>query len=119
MVEAVAVLIPTGFFCMVAFIVFIVARTKSRQAELQSQVQARLVDRFSTAPGFVGLCPSREVGNDGFLIAGGILTAIGIGNSISTSVSLRLSRAWGLMGPAASTKEAGGSEFTQSNSLRS
>ncbi|SRR5216684_788624 len=161
MVEAVAVLIPTGFFCMVAFIVFIVARTKSRQAELQSQVQARLVDRFSTAPefvdflrsqegkqflggvetlpklqasdrilrglrtaivttflglGFLGLCLSREVGNDGFLIAGGILTAIGIGNFISTFVSLRLSRAWGLMGPAASTKEAGGSEFTQSNS---
>lgn len=140
--EAVAVLIPTGFFFMVAFIVFIVARTKARQSEMQAQVQARLIDRFSNAPefvdflhsaegkeflggvdtlpklhasdrilrgirtgiittflglGFLALCISDEVRNDGFLIAGGVLTAIGIGNFISTYVSVRLSRAWGLM----------------------
>src|SRR5260221_2954452 len=154
--EAVAVLIPSGFFIMVAFIVFTVARTKARQVELQSQVQARLIDRFATAPelvdflhsqegkqflggvetlprlnasdrilrglrvgitctflglGFLGLSLSRDLWPDGFLIAGGILTAIGVGNFISTFVSLRLSRAWGLMGTAASTKEASGSEF--------
>jgi hypothetical protein len=159
--EPVIAIIPIGFFVMVAFIVYIIARTKARQVELQTQVQARLVDRFSTAPefvdflhsqegkqflggvetlpklnasdrilrgvrtgiittflglGFLGLCLSREVGNDGFLIAGGVLTAIGIGNFISTYVSLRLSRAWGLMGPAGSTKEASSSEINQSNS---
>ena len=158
--EPVIATIPIGFFIMVAFIVYIVARSKARQVELQTQVQARLVDRFSTAPefvdflhsqegkqflggvdtlpklhasdrilrgirtgiittflglGFLALCLSRDVGNEGFLIAGGILTAIGIGNFISTYVSIRLSRAWGLMGPTASTKEAGGSEFTQAN----
>jgi hypothetical protein len=159
--EAVAVLIPTGFFIMVAFVVFIIARTKARQVELQSQVQTRLIDRFATAPelvdflhsqegkqflggvetlprlqagdrilrgvrtgiictflglGFLGLCLSQEVGNEGFLIAGAILTAIGIGNFISTYVSIRLSRAWGLMGQAASTQEGRGSESNQSNS---
>jgi hypothetical protein len=159
--EAVAVLIPTGFFFMVAFIVFIVARTKARQVELQSQVQARLIDRFATAPelvdflhsqegkqflggvetlpklnasdrilrglrtaiitlflglGFLGLCLSDDIRNEGFLIAGGVLTAIGIGNFISTYVSFRLSRSWGLMGQAASTKEGSGSELNHSNS---
>jgi hypothetical protein len=150
--EAVAVLIPSGFFIMIAFIVFIVARTKTRSAQLQSEVQTRLIDRFATAPelveflhskegkqflggvetlprlnasdrvlrgirtgiittflglAFLGLCLSEEIRNEGFLIAGGVLTAIGIGNFISTYVSIRLSRAWGLMGPSSAGKEAG------------
>ena len=154
--EAVAVLIPTGFFIMVAFIVFIVARTKARQTQMQAEVQSKLIDRFSTAPelveflhskagkeflggmetlprlnasdkilggirkgiitailglGFLALCLSPDVRNDGFLIAGGILTAIGVGYFISTYVSIRLSKAWGLMGP--SKNEESGRELTQ------
>jgi hypothetical protein len=149
--EAVAVLVPSGFFIMIAFIVFTVARSKARQAEMQAQVQARLIDRFSSAPelvdflhskagkeflggvetlprlhasdrilggirkgiitgilglGFLALCLSPEVGNDGFLITGAILTAIGVGYFISTYVSIRLSRAWGLMGPSKSEEPA-------------
>ena len=158
--EAVAVLIPTGFFLMVGFIVFIISRTKSRTAEMQAQVQARLIDRFSSAPefvdflhspegkqllggvdtipklhasdrilrgirtgiittflglGFLALCLSDEVRNDGFLIAGGVLTAIGIGNFISTYVSVRLSRQWGLM-PGKSKTEEQGRDLSQANS---
>lgn len=158
--EAVAVLIPIGFFLMVGFIVWMVSRTKSRNAEMQAQVQARLIDRFSTAPefveflhskegkqflggvdtlpklhasdnilrgirtgiittflglGFLALCLSDEVRNDGFLIAGGVLTAIGIGNFISTYVSVRLSRQWGLM-PGATSSVEPKSDLSQANS---
>jgi hypothetical protein len=136
---------------MIAFIVFIVARSKARQAEMQAEVQSKLIDRFSSAPelveflqskpgkefmggvdtlprlhasdrilggirrgiitailglGFLALCLSPEVANDGFLITGGILTSIGIGYFISTYVSIRLSRAWGLMGPSRSEEPA-------------
>jgi hypothetical protein len=158
--EAVAVLIPTGFFLMVGFIVWSIARSKSRTAEMQAQVQARLIDRFSSAPefvdflhspegkqllggvdtipklhatdnilrgirtgiittflglGFLGLCLSEEVRNEGFLIAGAVLTAIGIGNFISTYVSVRLSRQWGLM-PGKTNAEESTRDLSQANS---
>src|SRR5436305_12855547 len=58
--EAVAVLIPTGFFLMVSFIVFMIARTKARTAQMQAEVQARLIDRFSSAPEFVDFLHSPE-----------------------------------------------------------
>jgi len=140
--EAVAVLIPSGFFIMVAFVVFTVARSRAAQAQMQAEVQAKLIERFTSAPelveflqskpgkefmggvdtlpklhasdrilsgirkgiitailgvGFLLLCLSRDVYNEGFLITGGILTAIGVGYFVSTFVSIRLSRAWGLM----------------------
>ncbi len=159
MVEMIAVLVPTGFFLMVAFIVFTISRTKARTAEVQAEVQARLIDRFGSSTefvdflhspegkallggvdtlpklrtsdnilrgiragiittflglGFLALCLSEEVRNDGFLIAGGVLTAIGIGNFISTFVSVRLSRQWGLM-PGTSNAEEPRRDLTSSN----
>jgi Na+/melibiose symporter-like transporter len=157
--EAVAVLVPTGFFLMVGFIVFMIARTKARTAQVQAEVQSRLIDRFSSSKefvdflhspegkallggvdtlpklrttdnilrgirtgiittflglGFLALCLSEEVRNDGFLIAGCVLTAIGIGNFVSTFVSVRLSRQWGLM-PGTSKAEEPVRDLTSSN----
>jgi len=157
--EAIAILVPTGFFLMIAFIVFTVSRTKARTAQMQAEVQARLIDRFASSTefvdflhspegkallggvdtlpklrtsdnilrgirtgiittflglGFLALCLSNDVRNDGFLIAGCVLTAIGIGNFISTFVSVRLSRQWGLM-PGMSHAEEPRRDVTSSN----
>ena len=47
------VLVCSGSFAMVAFIVWIGVNAKNRKATLQSEVQTRLIDKFSTAPEFV------------------------------------------------------------------
>jgi len=49
--------------------------------------------------GFLLLCIPDSLRNDGFLIAGGILLALGVGYFVSTLVSLKLSRSWGLVTP--------------------
>ncbi len=46
---------------------------------------------------FLLLCIPESVRNDGFMIAGFVLLALGVGHFVSTLVSVRLSRSWGLV----------------------
>lgn len=43
---------------MVVLIVYFVARTRSRRAEVQAEVQARLIDRFGSAPELIAFLQS-------------------------------------------------------------
>ena len=117
-------------------------RAKQHRAELQAQVQAKLIERFQSAPelidflksptgqefvsgvrvqqatvvtrrmlgsiraaiflailglGFLVLWPLTD--EPGFIYPGVILLALGTGFFVSTVVSLKLSRAWGLDQP--------------------
>jgi hypothetical protein len=47
--------------------------------------------------GFLLLCIPESIRNEGFMIAGGVLLALGLGYFVSTLVSIRLSRSWGLV----------------------
>ena len=51
------VLIPLvatgGFYLMVAMIVWLVVKGRARRAEVQAEVQTRMIDRFANAPEFV------------------------------------------------------------------
>lgn len=47
--------------------------------------------------GFLALCIPEGTRNEGFMIAGAILVALGVGNFVSTLVAMKLSREWGLM----------------------
>src|SRR5882724_8828695 len=47
------VMVCSGSFAMVAFIVWIGVNAKNRKATLQAEVQTRLIDKFSNAPEFV------------------------------------------------------------------
>src|SRR5882724_5270570 len=47
------VMVCSGSFAMVAFIVWIGVNAKNRKAQLQTEVQTRLIDKFSNAPEFV------------------------------------------------------------------
>src|SRR5438128_1793880 len=42
-----------GFYLVVAFVVMAVVKGRQRRAELQAEVQTRMIDRFSSAPEFV------------------------------------------------------------------
>jgi hypothetical protein len=138
-----------GSFAVTIVIVMSIARTRQRRAELQAQVQSKLIDRFESGPELVDFLRSqtgREFvsgvkvtqtaavnrkllgsirtavffavlgigflilwglsGQSGFMYPGVILMTLGAGFFVSTMVSLRLSRDWGLNqpedGPAAS-----------------
>ena len=52
------VFVSLGSFAMVAFIVWLGVHAKNRKATLQSEVQSRLIDKFSNAPEFVGFLNS-------------------------------------------------------------
>lgn len=60
--EGLALMIPivgsVGFFVMVMFIVWVGANAKRRQAQMQADVQTRLIDKFSNAPEFVNFLNS-------------------------------------------------------------
>jgi len=55
--EGAVLLIPiistVGFFIMVMFIVWVATNAKNRRAQMQAEVQTRLIDKFSNAPEFV------------------------------------------------------------------
>jgi hypothetical protein len=46
---------------------------------------------------FLLLCIPEDVRNEGFMIAGVVLLALGAGHFVSTLISVRLSRSWGLV----------------------
>ena len=143
--EVFAILIPiilgTGFFIMVAFIVRTKANSRAQQARYNADVQSKLIERFGSGPelidflkspegqqfatgisklpklaardrvvagftraifltflglAFLALCFT-EMENPGFVIAGAILTALGLANLVSAIVSLKLSKRMGLV----------------------
>ena len=135
------IVISTGFFVMVAFIVWAKANSQAQQARYNADVQTKLIERFGSGPelidflrspegqqfatgisklpklaardrvvggftraifltflglAFLVLCFT-EMENPGFLIAGAILTALGLANLVSAIVSLKLSKRMGLV----------------------
>jgi hypothetical protein len=146
-IELMPMVISVAFFVMVAFIVWAGARSRQRIARMQTEMQTKIIERFGSAPEFVGflqsdngrqfmqgmgalpkvgarnsiltsvrravvvsflgigflvICISPHYGNGGFFISGCILLGLGLGYGISAFVSVKLSRAWGLMPPAGS-----------------
>jgi hypothetical protein len=143
--------VSVAFFALVAVIVTNGVRSKQRVARMQIDLQSKLIERFGSAPEFVGflqsdsgrqfmrgmgavpkagarnsilasvrraivlsflglgflaICLSPEYRNEGFFIAGCILLGLGVGYGISAVVSVKLSRAWGLM-PSPGTDGSG------------
>jgi hypothetical protein len=148
--EWVAILVPGFFFAMIVLIVFFMSRGRARTAQIQAEVQTRMIERFASAPefvnflqssagrqfikgfgdapravaydrilggmgkgivlaflgaGFLGICFFEDARNVGFLIAGFVLLGLGAGFLVSTLVSIRLSRAWGLVPKASESPE--------------
>lgn len=60
--DGLALMIPivcsVGFFIMVMFIVWVGTNAKNRRAQIQAEVQTRLIDKFSNAPEFVNFLNS-------------------------------------------------------------
>jgi hypothetical protein len=60
--DGLALMIPivgsVGFFVMVMFIVWAGVNGKNRRAQMQAEVQTRLIDKFSNAPEFVNFLNS-------------------------------------------------------------
>ena len=128
---------------VVAVVVVASFRTRQKRAELQTQVQTKLIERFESAPelidflrsqtgqefisgvrvqqaasvsrrmlagiraaiflailglGFLVLWPLTN--EEGFIYPGVILLALGTGFFVSSMVSMKISRAWGLDQPA-------------------
>jgi len=143
--EPVLVLIPivisTGFFAMIAFVVWSKAHARAQQARYNAEVQSKLIERFGSGPElidflksaegqqfatgisklpklaardrvvsgftravfltFLGLAflalQATEMENPGFLIAGAILTALGLANLVSSIISLQMTKRMGLI----------------------
>ncbi len=55
-----AVLISTAAFAMIAVVVAVVARTRQRGSEIRAEVQAKLIERFSSAPEFLSFIQTEE-----------------------------------------------------------
>jgi hypothetical protein len=51
--EEVLVFIPIGFFVMVGFIVWAGVQSRNRRAQMQAEVQTKLIEKFGTASEFV------------------------------------------------------------------
>jgi hypothetical protein len=137
----VPVISVSGFYITIALIVWTVTKARQRRAEMQAEVQTRMIDKFSSAPefvaflqsdagkhfastfeevprahardrilggvtrsvvltvlglGFLAICLT-EARDTGFIIAGCILLALGLGYFIATIASFRLSKSWGLL----------------------
>ena len=62
--EPVLVLIPivisTGFFAMIAFIVWAKAHSKAQQSRYNAEVQTKLIDRFGSGPEMIEFLKSPE-----------------------------------------------------------
>lgn len=52
------IVISTGFFILVAFIVWAGVHARNRRAQLQADVQTRLIDKFGSAPELVAFLHS-------------------------------------------------------------
>jgi len=149
--ETMPMVVSVAFFAMVAIIVSNAARSRQRIARMQVEIQSKMIERFGSAPEFVGflqsdsgrqfmqgmgavpraragnsilltvrravvlsflgvgflaICISPEYRNEGFFIAGCILLGLGVGYGVSAVLSVKLSRAWGLMPPPGSDGRA-------------
>ena len=134
------IIVSLGFFAMVVWIVWLGTNSKNRRAQVQAEVQSKLIDRFGTAKEFIDFLQSpagrqfvtgvevtstlyardRIVSgfgkgivlsllglgflaiwlfddNRGFLYPGFILLGLGAGFFLSTLLSLKLSRSYGLI----------------------
>ena len=154
--ETMPMVVSVAFFAMVAIIVSNAARSRQRIARMQVEIQSKMIERFGSAPEFVGflqsdsgrqfmqslgavpkarasnsillsvrravvlsflgvgflvICISPEYRNEGFFIAGCILLGLGVGYGVSAVLSVKLSRAWGLMPPQVGDERAD-SDFT-------
>ena len=154
--ETMPMVVSVAFFAMVAIIVSNGARSRQRIARMQVEIQSKMIERFGSAPEFVGflqsdsgrqfmqslgavpkarasnnillsvrravvlsflgvgflvICISPEYRNEGFFIAGCILLGLGVGYGVSAVLSVKLSRAWGLMPPQDGDERAD-SDFT-------
>lgn len=143
--DGILILIPItislAFFATIATIWISTNNTRRRRAQLQAEVQNRLIDRFGTAPELIAFLsstagrefmgdierqPRREAGDRilkgvrsatvlscvglafcllafveherGWAIPGLILLALGGGYILSSVLTLRLSKSWGLLG---------------------
>ncbi|MGZ4809210.1 MAG: hypothetical protein ACXVH7_04215 [Thermoanaerobaculia bacterium] len=133
------IIVISGAFVVAIVAITHLARTRQRRAELQAEVQTKLIDRFNSAPElvdflrsptgqeFVSGVKARQAGavnrkviggirtavftgvlgagflllwglahEEGFMYPGIILLTIGGGIFLSTLVSVKLSRDWGL-----------------------
>ncbi len=134
------VIVSLGFFAMIVWIVWLGTAAKNRRAQLQAEVQTRLIDRFGTAKEFIDFLQSpagrqfvtgvevssaiyareRIIGGlgkgivlsmlgfgflaiplfggaHGLIYPGFILLGLGAGFFLSTWVSMKLSRSYGLI----------------------
>jgi hypothetical protein len=141
-ITLIAVVCTAGFYALIAFVVVAISRGRQRRAELQAEVQTKLIDRFGTAQelidflqsepgrrfvsgfhnapryatgnkllggmrrgiitsllgvGLLAIFAADVRGNWGFIYPGCIILALGLGFFLSTYVSMRLSRSWGLL----------------------
>jgi hypothetical protein len=136
------IVISTGFFVMIAFIVWAKAHTRAEQSRFNAEVQTKLIERFGSGPELIDFLKSPEgqqfatgisklpklaardrvvggftrsifltflglaflglemtdIENPGFLIAGAVLTALGLANLVSAFISMKLSKRMGLYG---------------------
>jgi hypothetical protein len=113
-----------GSFVMITIIVAVSVRAKQRRAEIYADVQTKLIDKFGSAPelltflktdegrqflgeksvvigllgtGFLIIGFLRATYNEFCIVVGFLLLALGLGMLLSSLLSLKLSRSWGLM----------------------
>src|SRR3954453_8239544 len=140
------IVISTGFFVMIAFIVWAKAHTRAEQSRFNAEVQTKLIERFGSGPELIDFLKSPEgqqfatgisklpklaardrvvggftrsifltflglaflglemtdIENPGFLIAGAVLTALGLANLVSAFISMKLWKRMGLYGTSGS-----------------
>lgn len=128
---------------MIVLVVWMIARSKQRQAQYRAEVQGKVIEKFGSAPEFteflttpagrefvsnfqaapassahdrifsgvkwslilavlgIALIVARAMGEDhDLIIPGAILLGLGIALCVSTIISYRLSKQWGLIKPA-------------------
>ena len=154
MIGVVGVFIPiilgTGSFALIAFIVWINARSRQARTKLQTEMQTRLIERFSSATelaeflqspagkkfvtgfeegprisihnrilfgitrsvvltflglAFLALCIPESTRDEGWFIAGAICLSLGLAFLVSTFITSRLSKSWGVSPAAESTPQ--------------
>lgn len=155
--EWIAIMVPGFFFAMIVLVVYFVGlnRSRVRAAQLQTDMQSRMLDRFGSSPefvnflqstagqqfvkgfgdaprslahdrilggvnkgivlsflgtGFLAVCLFDQVRNAGLMIFGFVFLGLGVGYLVSSVVSIRLSKAWGLLprlGESAATEPPG------------
>ena len=76
--------ISVAFFVMVGFIVWAGARSRQRVARMQIELQTKMIERFGSAPEFVGFLQS-DSGRQ-FMQGMGALPKAGARNNILASV---------------------------------